>query len=62
MVTKQETIVTDDNRYKTFVRVSIPKEAVNENLVDKIKKEEALYNAFKASQSFKELDEEVEKY
>lgn len=62
MVTKQETVVTENNRYKTFVRVSIPKEAVNENLVDKIKKEEALYNAFKASQSFKELDEEVEKY
>ena len=62
MVTKQETVVTENNRYKTFVRVSIPKEAVNENMVDKIKKEEALYNAFKASQSFKELDEEVEKY
>ncbi|MDY6915232.1 MAG: hypothetical protein SVM86_02810 [Candidatus Cloacimonadota bacterium] len=62
MVTKQETIIIENDRYKTFVRVSIPKESINENLVDKIKKEEALYNAFKASQSFKELDEELEKY
>jgi hypothetical protein len=62
MVTKQETIVTDDNRYQTFVRVSVPKEAVNKNLMNQIKNEEALYNQFKASQSFQELDKEVEKY
>ena len=62
MVTKQETIVDENNRFKTFVRVNIPKEAVNKNLVDKIKKEEALYNAFKSSQAFDELEKEVEKY
>ncbi|MBC8465901.1 hypothetical protein H8D57_02645 [bacterium] len=62
MVTKQETIVTDDNRYQTFVRVSVPKEAVNKNLVNQIKNEEALYNQFKASQAFDELDGVVEKY
>lgn len=62
MVTKQETIVTDNNRYQTFVRVSVPKEAVNKNLVNQIKNEEALYNQFKASQAFDELDSEVEKY
>jgi hypothetical protein len=62
MVTKQETIITDDNRYQTFVRVSVPKEAVNKNLVDQIKNEEALYNQFKASQAFDELESEVEKY
>ncbi len=62
LVTKQETIVTAENRFKTFVRVSIPKEAVNKNLVNKIKNEEALYNQFKASQAFGELEEEVKKY
>lgn len=62
MVTKQETIVNEDNRYQTFVRVSVPKEAVNKNLMNKIKNEEALYNQFKASQAFDELDKEVEKY
>jgi predicted small lipoprotein YifL len=62
MVTKQETIVNEDNRYQTFVRVSVPKEAVNKNLMNKIKNEEALYNQFKASQAFDELDKEIEKY
>ena len=62
MVTKQETIVTEDERYQTFVRVSIPKEAVNKNMLNKIKNEEALYNQFKASQAFDELEKEVEKY
>ena len=59
---KQETIVTEDNRYQTFVRVSIPREAVNKNMLNKIKNEEALYNQFKASQAFDELENEVEKY
>ncbi len=62
MVTKQETIVTDNDRYQTFVRVSVPKEAINKNLVNQIKNEEALYNQFKASQAFDELDSAVEKY
>ena len=62
MVTKQETIITENNRYKTYVRVSVPKEAVNKNLVNKIKNEEALYNQFKSSQAFDELESEVEKY
>ncbi|MBN1326870.1 MAG: hypothetical protein JW996_02860 [Candidatus Cloacimonetes bacterium] len=62
MVTKQETIVGEDNRYQTFVRVSIPKEAVNKNMLNQIKNEEALYNQFKASQAFDELEVEVEKY
>ncbi len=61
-VTKQETIPTENKRYQTFVRVSIPKESVNKNLVNQIKNEEALYNQFKASQAFDELEEEVEKY
>ncbi|MCD4819068.1 MAG: hypothetical protein K8S23_10295 [Candidatus Cloacimonetes bacterium] len=63
MVTKREvTIIKDDNgtkKYKTYVRVSIPKDTVNENLVNQIKKEEALYNSFKASQAFKELEHEL---
>jgi len=62
MVTKQETIVSDDNRFQTFVRVSVPKEAVNKNLMNQIKNEEALYNQFKASQAFGELENEMETY
>jgi hypothetical protein len=65
MVTKQEAIIIDtDNgkRYKTFVRVSIPKDTINKNLMNKIKNEEALYNQFKASQAFQDLEKEMEKY
>jgi len=61
MVTKQETILTQDNRYQTFVRVSILKDAINKKLANQIKNEEALYNEFKATQAFKELDGEINK-
>ncbi len=60
-VTKRETYKMANNRYKTFVRVSIPKAEINKNLLNQVKHEEALYNQFKASQSFKELENEVEK-
>ncbi len=62
IVTKQETIITKDGKYQTFVRVSVPKEAVNKNMVNKIKNEEALYNQFKASQSFQEMDKSMGGY
>ena len=47
------------NNYVCFVRLSIPKDKVNKELVNSVKNEEALYNAFKASQAFKELEEET---
>lgn len=62
MVSKQETVITENKRYKTFVRVSVPKDAINKNMLNKIKNEEALYNQFKASQAFDELEKEVDKY
>jgi len=60
-VTKQETIRTDDNRFQTFVQVSIPANEINKNMMSQIKNEEALYNQFKASQAFQELDKELSK-
>ena len=61
-VTKRKTIELDNGRFQTFVRVSIPKETLNKNLMHKIKNEEALYNQFKASQTFDELEKELDKY
>jgi PBP1b-binding outer membrane lipoprotein LpoB len=64
MITKTlpEQITTENGkRYKVYVRVSIPRETVNKNLVDQIKREEALYNEFKASQAFQELEFELNK-
>ena len=49
-------------RKKVYVRVDIPKEAVNKNALNQIKREEELYNMFKAAQGFDELEREVEKY
>lgn len=49
-------------RYKTWTQVKIPKEQINKTLVNSIRNEEALYNQFKASQAFKELEAAVDKY
>ncbi len=59
MVTERKTYTMENGRYKTFVRLAIPKADVQKNLVDRIKREEALYNRFRASQSFEELDKET---
>ncbi|MCD4652124.1 MAG: hypothetical protein K8S56_10135 [Candidatus Cloacimonetes bacterium] len=56
---KRETIETKDGRYQTFIRLAIPKNTMNKNIVGHVKNEEALYNEFKATQAFKELDKEV---
>lgn len=48
-------------RFKTWIQVKIPKDEINKNLVNNIRNEEALYNQFKASQAFKELDAEIDK-
>lgn len=58
-VSKRQAIKVENGNIKTFVRLSLPKDAVNKRLANSIKKEEALYNAFKASQSFQELEEEI---
>lgn len=59
-VSERSSYVLDNGRYQAFVRVSIPKEEINRNLTDQIRNEEALYNQFRASQSFQELDRQLE--
>jgi len=54
-VSKRE-IMKKDDIYKAFARLSVPKDILDKRLSGEIKKEEALYNAFKASQSFQELE------
>jgi hypothetical protein len=57
---KTETIIVttkDGERYKTFIQLMIPKTEVNKNMANQIRNEEALYNQFKASQAFQELDD-----
>jgi len=59
-VTERET-VRDRDRYRAFVRLSIPGSEIKNLLYQNIRNEEALYNEFKATQSFKELEKEIEK-
>jgi hypothetical protein len=58
-IIKQETIITDDNHYKTFIQVAIPKNTIDKELINNIRNEEALYNQFKASPAFQELDKQI---
>lgn len=43
-------------RFKTWVQLKVPKKEINKNLANQIRNEEALYNQFKASQAFQELE------
>ncbi|HNX01446.1 MAG TPA: hypothetical protein PLE74_03945 [Candidatus Cloacimonadota bacterium] len=56
LITKQETIITDDNRYKTMLQVGIPENAVEKELLNNIMNEETLYKQFKKSKAFLELE------
>jgi hypothetical protein len=58
-ITKQETIITDNNRYKTFVQVSIPKNTVDKELVNNIRSEEALFKQLKTSEAFQGLVKQI---
>lgn len=58
-IDKSETIKQKDNRIKVFVRVKIPQSEINKQTVGAIRNEEALYNEFKASQRFEELEREL---
>jgi hypothetical protein len=60
-IARRETFVLDNGRYQTFIRVSIPQNEVNRTLRNQIRNEEALYNQFKASQAFDELDKVLER-
>lgn len=59
-ISRRESVVNDNGRYQTYIRVSIPKDEINRTLRNQIRNEEALYNQFKASQAFQELDHVLE--
>jgi hypothetical protein len=59
---KQKKIVKDGNNWRAYVLVEYPLGAAQEALREQIKKNEQLYTRFRASQTYQELDAEVEKY
>jgi hypothetical protein len=60
-VAKQKT-QKEGNGWRAYVLVEYPIGAVNQALQQQIKNREELYTRFRASQAYKELDDEVQKY
>ncbi|HRY84042.1 MAG TPA: hypothetical protein P5533_05365, partial [Candidatus Cloacimonadota bacterium] len=46
-------------RYKTWVQAKVPRSEIRKSVSANIRNEEALYNQFKASQAFRELEAEL---
>lgn len=59
---KYQKVVKDGELYRAYVLMELPLGLMKKLLVDKIKRQQELYTRFRASQSFKELEKEVEKY
>lgn len=59
---KQKKIVKDGNNWRAYVLIEYPLGAAQEALLGQIKKNEQLYTRFRAGQTYKELDDEVQKY
>ena len=58
-ITNRQTVTVEGGRYKTFVQVAVPKAEINRDLVNRVRNEEALYNRFRASQAFEELEHSI---
>lgn len=54
----RKTVEKGEARYTTYVQMKVPKVEISRNLIENIRNEEALYNQFKASQAFQELEGE----
>ena len=48
--------------YRAFVLVDLPLNEFKANLVNRVKKNKQLYDRFRASQSFNEMEEDMKKY
>lgn len=65
VIGKNETRRVDEGngpRFKSWIQMKVPKDQINKTVWQNIRNEEALYNQFKASQSFQELEEQMKKY
>ncbi|MCF7911973.1 MAG: hypothetical protein K9M99_05560 [Candidatus Cloacimonetes bacterium] len=61
-ITKREIYMVETEngpRFKAYVRLSVPTQTINKNIYNQISHEEAMYNEFKASQAFQELEKEM---
>ena len=59
---KSQVLCKDGDLYRSYVLIEYPIGAANEALMQQIKKNNEMYTRFRASQAFKDLDTEVQKY
>jgi hypothetical protein len=59
---KDHKTVKDGAMYRAYVMMELPIGAANETLMQEIKKNKELYTRFRATEAYKELDSEVQKY
>ena len=55
-ISQRQLYQNENGRYQAFVQVAVPKAEINRDFMNRIKNEEALYNEFRASQAFNEMD------
>ncbi len=58
----KSTHVRDGNNYRAYVLVEYPIGAANQAFMNALKANQNMYTQFRASEAFKEMDEEVQKY
>lgn len=59
---RTQKILREGTLYRVYVLMELPIGAANAEMLAKIKENERMYTRYRASEAFKELEEEVEKY
>jgi hypothetical protein len=59
---KDHKMVRDGQMYRAYVLMELPLGAANQALMDEIKKNKELYARFRATEAYKDLDAEVQRY
>lgn len=59
---RQQVLRTEGGVYRAFVLMELPLGEMAKRLLEQIKAQEQLYTRFRASEAFKELDAEVQRY
>ena len=60
--TKQQVLRTEGSVYRAFVLMELPLGEMSKKLMEQIRAQEQLYTRFRATEAFKELDAEIERY
>lgn len=60
--TKQQELRTEGSLYRAIVLMELPVGEMSKRLLEQLRAQEQLYTRFRASEAFKELDAEVQRY